>query len=249
VSRHDLGRAGKNNFFMGQPQSDEEFILSRVEVVLNTRCWEWLGSISNDGYGKCKRNKITYRAHRLSFEIFRGVIKPGLFICHHCDNPICVNPEHLFAATHLENELDKDRKGRRSPSPSLSHPHLMIRGEQHHRAKLSELQAEAAYIYKLEHPLKSAKTIVDDLDLTCSSSTLLSCLKGQTWQHLNLASKYGKIVQPSGFEYINKLGLCKGRPSKNASGFNPRNVLKPAPEIITAQLLPATVRPVGPLEA
>lgn len=207
---------------MGQPQTDEEFILSRVEVVLATRCWEWLGSISSDGYGKCKRYKIMYRAHRLSYKIFRGDIPESLFVCHHCDNPICVNPEHLFLGTHIENELDKDRKKRRSPSPSISHPELRAKGENCGNSVLTELQVIEAYKYKIQYPHKSSKEIIEDLNLTCTSGVLSGILKGKRWVHLDLVTKYGEIQQPKGFEYINSMGLNRGPRGPQRNPFRQR---------------------------
>lgn len=232
MSRKDNGRAGKQNHWAGIIQSDTDFIHTRVEVILKTRCWEWLGSVSSDGYGKCKRGGKTYRAHRLSYEIFRGEIPKGHFICHHCDNPLCVNPEHLWAGTHKDNEDDKDKKGRRSPSPSTSHPHLLPKGEKHHGAKLTAEQVEEAYKYKLKNLMVKADDIITAFNLQCTASTLLQALSGKTWRHLKLVEKYGKIITPTGFSYINHHELVTGRPkTNNASGFIDNTTSKSEEEI------------------
>lgn len=76
-------------------------------------CWLWTGGVASDGYGKLKRRQKTLRAHRVFYEEYVGKIPAGLLVCHDCDTPLCVNPKHLFLGTHLENEQDKDRKGRR----------------------------------------------------------------------------------------------------------------------------------------
>lgn len=76
-------------------------------------CWVWKGSLTNKGYGKFSWNKQkTAIASRVAYELFKGAIEDRLFICHLCDNPSCVNPDHLFAGSHLENMLDMIDKGR-----------------------------------------------------------------------------------------------------------------------------------------
>lgn len=75
-------------------------------------CWEWLGAKSV-GYGRIfGRNNKLLLAPRFSWELVNGPIPNGLFICHTCDNPGCVNPNHLFLGTAKDNALDKVRKGR-----------------------------------------------------------------------------------------------------------------------------------------
>jgi hypothetical protein len=80
----------------------------------NSGCWLWLGEIALRGmpYGKFKMNGKTRAAHHVSFELFNGQRIPGFQVLHHCDNPYCVNPEHLYLGTHADNMRDKISRNR-----------------------------------------------------------------------------------------------------------------------------------------
>ena len=100
---------------------DERFWM-QTEKRLPDECWEWIGSKNDDGYGSIQINKTLTKAHRFSWQISNGEIPTGLCVLHKCDNPSCVNPNHLFLGTQQDNIIDMHKKGRlnyktRKPNP------------------------------------------------------------------------------------------------------------------------------------
>lgn len=75
-------------------------------------CWWWLAGKDKDGYGRIKVRGKTFQAHRFSWCIHNKKIPDGMSVLHQCDNSSCVNPEHLFLGTALDNNRDRDSKGR-----------------------------------------------------------------------------------------------------------------------------------------
>src|SRR5690349_13982377 len=80
---------------------------------LSTPCIEWDGTRHVKGYGQITIRGRTVRAHRLAWEKANGPIPEGMMVCHKCDNPPCINPEHLFLGTSKDNAQDSIIKGRR----------------------------------------------------------------------------------------------------------------------------------------
>lgn len=89
----------------------ERFISKTIENKI-TGCLEWQGWTDKKGYGDFWLNGENYKAHRVSLMLQNIDVPDNLFVCHKCDNPRCVNPNHLFLGTQSDNEKDKVAKGR-----------------------------------------------------------------------------------------------------------------------------------------
>lgn len=132
-------------------------------------CWPWKGSITSSGYGRFGLGKKTVRAHRYAYEQAHGEISAGLFVCHLCDNPACVNPRHLWLGTPKDNVRDMLDKGR-CCAP---------RGVTHYKSKLNN---EAVKVIRHFASTTPAKTLADAYRV--SHATIRDVIKQNTWRHV-----------------------------------------------------------------
>jgi hypothetical protein len=148
-------------------------------VDISDQCWKWTGSVTNYGYGRLHiggRDGRDVGAHRIAWELLKGRIPEGLYVCHHCDNPICVNPAHLFLGTQSDNMQDAGKKNR---LPQQKY-HGFCAGERNGRAKLTDAQVSAIrkeYQVVMSHRKLAAKYKV-------SRSIIRFILSGKNWKHV-----------------------------------------------------------------
>lgn len=145
-------------------------IRNLVDVVPDG-CWIFQGTKNDAGYGRIMVGGKKRYAHRVSYETFNGPIDTGLYVCHSCDRPSCVNPDHLWTGTGKDNARDMSRKGR-APSGEW------CRGEGNGRAKLSE--RDVLVIRSSQGT--SVRSLATEFGV--GQTTIREILSGKRWAHV-----------------------------------------------------------------
>jgi hypothetical protein len=164
-----MGTSERINFrkFNGGPARPlEERFWEKVDIRGEDECWEWLASLNQDGYGSFRSTL----AHIVSWKLANGEIEKGLYVCHKCDNPACVNPKHLFLGTQNDNMKDMVAKGRGSDK----------HGENNPKAKLSE--SDVYDIYRLHNAGFKKSEIAKKYKV--SETAISYVLSGKSWSRL-----------------------------------------------------------------
>lgn len=171
---------------MAKSANIKERFLKKVQKT--DSCWLWAASKNNWGYGQFNMNGKMQRSHRVSYELFIGEIPDGLFVCHSCDTPACVNPDHLWIGSHADNTRDKMKKGRHVSAVGEKHwsrtqSEKVPRGEEHSNSKLTETQ-----VLKIREKYATGKYSHRGLgkEFDVDSATIGRIIRRTQWKHLGV---------------------------------------------------------------
>jgi len=142
-----------------------EYIKENSTEDTTTGCLIWNGKKNASGYGRCASWKENIMVHRKSWEVNNGPIPEGYVVCHACDTPACVNPEHLFLGTQSDNHADMVEKGRN------------VRGAAHTLAKLTDEKVNA-----IRRDCRASQVIAEEYGV--SRALINGIRKGTRWKHV-----------------------------------------------------------------
>jgi hypothetical protein len=158
-------------------KSRDYMFWEKVDQLGPTECWPWKASTNKDGYGQFWIGYTFVPAHRYAFAYkSKQAIPKGILVCHHCDNPKCCNPNHLFLGTIKDNMEDKIRKGRQGNPMNI----IIRRGSSHHNAHLSEMD-----VLEIRRLAKSGtKQIKLSKIYKVSTNQISLIVRGINWRHI-----------------------------------------------------------------
>ena len=170
-----------------------------VKVNKTDGCWLWTACTTQRGYGRLQVNGHALLAHRIAYALAYSTPPDGMLVCHHCDTPSCVRPDHLFLGTALDNRTDCIQKGRNptgdqhwarvkpehlargAQSGARTQPERRPRGEQHGYARLTAIQireirtrffnGEPAHRIALDYPV--------------TYQNIIMIIHRKTWKHID----------------------------------------------------------------
>jgi len=167
--------------------------------AVDGQCWIWRGPLFGNGYGRIYVGKRGLLAHRVGYEIFKGPVLPGMFVCHTCDVKACVNPSHLYMGSRADNARDAKERGllpvgvrngaythpesrpRGDLNGSRLHPELLARGERNGGAKLSRRDVIAI----VHGHLNGRSNVQLGKDYGVSDVSIGNIIRGKTWTIIN----------------------------------------------------------------
>lgn len=144
------------------------------KVQKSATCWIWTASKTEFGYGRISiPGRGVQKAHRIAWELSCGAIPSDLAVCHHCDTPACVRPDHLFLGTKADNTQDMMVKGRQRTNP--------VRGSAGTQARLNE--AQVADIKRRRQAGETMSALGREYGV--SKTAIRYIIIGRNWGHLN----------------------------------------------------------------
>lgn len=148
-----------------------------AKVDRSGECWTWTGYIQTNGYAKFHLDGRPRWAHRVAWLLTHGPVPEGLLVCHHCDNPRCVRPDHLFLGTVQDNALDMVHKGRCGSWEGA--PHLE-RGEARYNVRLNPER-----VREIRRRHAAGATLADlARAFQVNSGTIYNVVTRRRWKHV-----------------------------------------------------------------
>lgn len=163
-------------------------------------CWIWTGGMATGGYGSATFRSRSTRAHRLAYQFATGTDPGNKCVCHSCDNPLCVRPDHLWLGTHTDNHRDMETKRRNKHgdqhwtrtnpekvqrgdrSYQRRRPDWLARGERHGNARLTE---EIVRVMRYARVREGLSYDAIAIRFGFSKAAVYQAVIGKTWKHVN----------------------------------------------------------------